>query len=393
METNLPIDDLASWQRVDPGLMVARLKPGSKRPPVGSWIIARDISPVDLYVYLKARFGPPNGFGMALKKPGNNNLLQWHWSLQSGEQVIEFMGYNLHAVAAIDNTVPPSDAQVLRFIENIKSDFATHGPTMAVERKRLEKWTLFINPYRRLTRVVVVFRERLAALKLDQLPLPDLPFTPDELEKHNAIWDELQATYTAALGIGVTLRLVAPVWAESFVNLLIFVLAKDEYKNDDRLYQSAIRAEIDVRVKTFHLNCEGFKSPVNTSSPAYKAFQTLMNGRNDFLHGNIDPNKLKYGICYFDGHTPLPTRYESMAELALGNSLKHVEPAQAINDVEVVESFIELVLSHLKPAVRKTVIALMMTDNPGWREDRRRLGVLFPPEILHSVMGDERGGR
>jgi hypothetical protein len=118
-----------------------------------------------------------------------------------------------------------------------------------------------------------------------------------------------------------------------------------------------------------------------------------MNGRNDFLHGNIDPNKLKYGICYFDGHTPLPTRYESMAELALGNSLKHVEPAQAINDVEVVESFIELVLSHLKPAVRKTVIALMMTDNPGWREDRRRLGVLFPPEILHSVMGDERGGR
>ena len=84
-----------------------------------------------------------------------------------------------------------------------------------------------------------------------------------------------------------------------------------------------------------------------------------------------------------------PIRYESMAELALVNSLKHVEPAQAINDVKIVESFIDLVLSHLKPAARKTVIAFMMTENPGWREDKRRPGILFPAEIIHSVMGRE----
>jgi hypothetical protein len=258
---------------------------------------------------------------------------------------------------------------------------------MGAERKQLEKWTLFINPFYRLTRVVDVFSQQLAALDIHNIPLPGIPTTSEELEKQTAVWNEIEGNYTAALGLGATLRLIAPVWAESFVNMLMFILAKDEYKKDERLYQNAIRTEIDIRIKTLHMTCKDFESAVDTAAPAYKGFHTLMNGRNDFLHGNIDPDRLKYGICYFDGNTPLPTRYESMAELALVNSLKHVEPEKALNDVKIVESFIELILSHLKPSAKKRVLTFMMTANPGWREDTQRLGILFPQEIIHTVMG------
>ena len=76
-----------------------------------------------------------------------------------------------------------------------------------------------------------------------------------------------------------------------------------------------------------------------------------------------------------------------MSELALVNSLIHVEPEKALADVKVVDEFIGFVLQHLDDRVRATAEMFMNTPNPGWREDTKRAGVLFPPRIIHGVMG------
>jgi hypothetical protein len=181
--------------------------------------------------------------------------------------------------------------------------------------------------------------------------------------------------------------MIAPVLAESFINLLIFLLAKPEIRADERLYGDTIRREIDLRVKTLHLNCVGFRTPVDATADVFKKFHTAMNGRNDFLHGNIDPLRLRYDTVHFDGTIPLPDRYQNMSELALVNSLIHVEPEKALADVKTVDEFIAFVLQHLDSSVRTTVEIFMKTSNPGWREDTKRAGVLFPPHIVHAVMG------
>lgn len=382
-----PTQDLDGWHLVDPPFMLKKLKGEPARGHVSQWILHKGISPVDLYVYLKARFGDPNGFAMTLKSPSSDNYTHWNWTLQHEDRIIEFMGHNLHAAAYIEGVPEPTPADEEQFVANLKANFSKYGPAMSTVKRSLEKWAVFVNPFYRLRRVIDDYSERLRLIEIDKVELPGLPTTPAELKGLQEQWKTCQAVYTEALGLGTSIKMIVPVLAESFVNLLIFLLAKPEIRTDDRLYNDTIRREIDLRVKALHLNCVGFRVPIDSAAEPFKKFHTVMNGRNDFLHGNIDPRRLRYDTVHFDGTIPLPDRYQNMSELALVNSLIHVEPAKALADVKVVDEFIEFVLRHLDDRVRKTVEMFMRTPNPGWREDTRRAGVLFPVHIIHGVMG------
>lgn len=380
--------DLSSWHPVDPAFMIERLhlRGEQSAPPSGDWYLHRNISPLDLYCYLKARFGPPNGFAMTLRSPSADNLIHWHWSLQCGDQLIEFMGYNLHAMAVIDGA-DPTPEESTSFVASIKADFRNHGPAMKSVKKELERWSIFTNPYYRLRGVVNKLRTELLGLAIDKIELPPLPTTEEELMRHDAIWSDCATAYSKALGLGLSMRMVAPVLAESFVNLLIFLLAKPELREDERLYKNALRQEIDIRVKTLHMTCVGFARQVDAGDAAFKGFHTLMNSRNDFLHGNIDPLQLQYDVVHFDGTIPLPEAYKSMADIALANSLIGVEPPTALKDVEIVDAFIQMLLECLESDARPFVEAFMQAPNPGWRADIKRAGILFSPRVTHVVYG------
>lgn len=384
--------DLTTWRVVNPTHMLARLREEVPRPKVGTWIIHEGISPLDLYVYLKARFGAPNGFAMTLKNPSSDNLIHWNWTLQSGNAVIDLLGYQLQVLLAIDGTNDPSSEEVATLIAKIKSDFAKYRAKMAEVKKNLEKWVVFTNPYYRLRRVVDHMTDCMRALDIDHTTLPGLPTTPEELESFHAQWKARQSAYVEALGYGLPLRMLAPVLAESFINLVIFLLARPELKNDDRLYKNAFRQEVDIRVKTLHLNCVGFAKAVDAADRRFKAFHTLMNGRNDFLHGNIDPLQLKYETVYFEGTIPLFTEFKNLSELSLVKSLVHVEPERALNDAAVASDFVFLVLEAMKEKTRETIEIFMRTSDPGWREDKKRAGILFPPMVVHTVMGPRSEG-
>src|ERR1039458_5233170 len=94
-----PTQDLDGWHLVEPSLMLTKLKGTLPRNRVSQWILQDVISPLDLYVYLRARFGKPNGFQMALKNQSSDNYVHWHWTLQYEDQVFHIMGLTLHAVA------------------------------------------------------------------------------------------------------------------------------------------------------------------------------------------------------------------------------------------------------------------------------------------------------
>jgi hypothetical protein len=382
-------ENLREWRTADHQLILEHLKLRRERrgTPPSSWIFHDNISPVAFYAYLKARFGEPNGFQMVLKDPSSDNYVHWHWSLRCRDHIIELMGFNFHAEAYAFGIPQPTKAEQASLVTAIKADFANHGPAMSAVKKSLEKWTLFINPYQRLRRVVDQFSSKLRALDLKSMPLPGLPTTPEQLTVMHNQFDISQAAYTEALGLGLTLRMISPVLAESFINLLIFLLAKPEIKQDPRLYQNVLRTEIDIRVRSLHINCIGFAKPLDASAQPFKDFQTLMNQRNDFLHGNVDPLRLKYDVTHFDGTTPLPERYQDFAQLFLTNSLIHVEPDVVLRDVDTVNAFIEFVLSHLQSRPRHDVQMFMTTPNPGYREDTKRAGILFPSHMVHGVLG------
>ena len=389
---NNPADRIAEWRLVDPVLMVrhlkgmvGHLKGESSKGPVSSWIVNDTLTPIDLYVYLKARFGAPNGFAMTLKNSTVDNLTHWNWTLQVNDHVIEFMGLNLYAVAHIEGYVDPTPRDLAEFSASIKADFSNHGPQMSRVRKALEKWSIFLNPYKRFRDVVDDYALKLRSLGIDQLALPTIPVTSEQMQTESQRWPVLQQKYAEALGLGASLRMLAPVLAEAFVNMLIFLLAKPDVKQDKRVYDDVLRREIDLRVKTLHLNCVGFSTPVDTRSQSFKNFLTLMNGRNDFLHGNVDPRKLQYDTVSFDGNIPLYDRYKNFAELAFVQRLVHVEPHLALNDVEIVDEFIKLLLEHLDPIVRDEVQLFMSVLNPGYREETMQVGNVLPSFAIHFV--------
>lgn len=379
--------DVAAWRTVDRQLMLAKLNKEVPRLRIGLWIIDTGIAPVDLYTYLYARFGPPNGFGMTLKSPTSDNLLHWHWTLQYEDRIIEFMGHTLTAQVAAEGSGDPSSEDVERLVNSLRADFTNHREGMSTERKRLECWTVFINPHCRIQRVVERFTERLQELDIRNVQLPRMPRSDEEMRLFPERMETCIKVYSEALGLCTSLRMLAPVLAESFVNLVIFVLVHPSTREDSRLYDSLFRQDVDVRVRALHLTCSGFKKPVHVKDDRFKAFQKLMLHRNDFLHGNIVPEKLAYREVYFDGMIPLPKKYENMAELALVHSLKHVEPETALADIAVVAGLSALVLEAMHETHARVVQHFMRTLDPGWRKDEKRAGVLFPANLVFAYPG------
>src|SRR5207253_1393849 len=121
----------------------------------------------------------------------------------------------------------------------IKTDFSKHGRTMSEVRRSLEKWTVFLNPYVRLHEMVAAFSEELQGINLSDRPKPiDHVTTRIEFEAHCRRRKEYYDKAGRAAALGTALRMVIPVFAESFVNLAIFLLAKPEIRSNERLFES-----------------------------------------------------------------------------------------------------------------------------------------------------------
>ena len=383
------INNISNWVPIHPQQRMEDLQKNDRKRNVAHYVIGKELSLLDLYVYLKTRFGPPNGIQMALRSPSSDNLIHWHYTIKASDSVVlEIWQTNLTADIFVEGIVP-AHADWDHLISAIKADFKAHGPSMSKVRKDLERWHLFVNPYKRLHDLLDKCLADLKSLDIQSVTIPETPLTPAELRNFSETISSEQVRFKDAFRLGVTIRMLAPVLGEAFINLVIFLLAKPDIKRDRRLYQDTIKRDIDVRVKSLHVNCVGFEKPVDATSNAFKEFHSLMNNRNDFLHGNVDPTKLKYDTVYFDYRTvPIFERRATFGELALSDQLIHVEPEKAKADLDTVSTFIDLVLESLETAHRDMVKAFMSTSSPGWRPKDGRAGILFSEYVVHSVPGN-----
>ena len=101
-------------------------KKSNKKKP-NYWVNSPQIiSPLALYKYLKARFGPPNGFITMFADNSSDNLIHWHYSLITHTAVIDIFGKNsgLEILVKTNESkvkFKPKDWQKL--IENLQNNF------------------------------------------------------------------------------------------------------------------------------------------------------------------------------------------------------------------------------------------------------------------------------
>jgi hypothetical protein len=350
------------------------------------------VSPLDLYAYLKARFGPPNDIMMAARAPGLENIIQWGYALTSDSHLFRLHGTS-GRVEFVGERLSPDDWRTL--IAAIKQDFARFGAQMKEVRQSLTRWSLFINPFRRVQMTVAHFAARLRSFEIREPGPSAMAVTQAEADAYDeAFMMWMGATQYASVA-GTTVRMLAPVVAEAFVNFVLFVLAKPGIRQDARLYSSLLRQEVDVRVRALHVNCDGFQRAVDTDAPPFKDFQTLMNGRNDFLHGNVDPQRLAFDNMFvdaFQNDQTIPLFRDDRSFLAryLANALKFVEPETALKDLDAVTSFMQHVLAHLDEDARARLTLLLRQDYLGRNEITGEIAQLFGDALPEAHMIIER---
>jgi len=155
---------------------VASLALKQKKRKKGShWCIDQSLSPYDLYTYLKARFGSPNGVTMLFRKPSTDNFIQWHYTLLSGENLVELIGFNTRMEIWIEGYPDLSHEDWEALVRAIKQDFAARGKELKKTRANYEQWKLFYNPHYRLDSIISQMEDELRSLKIDELQLPLQP--------------------------------------------------------------------------------------------------------------------------------------------------------------------------------------------------------------------------
>jgi hypothetical protein len=173
-----------------------------------------------------------------------------------------------------------------------------------------------------------------------------------------------------------------PVMGEAFVNLLLYILMKSELRSDERLRENAIRQPIGIRIRSLSHNCKGFKQPVDYASDACKRYHTLVNERNDLLHGNVVIDKLRFNELYFYGRVPVFMEYSSMWERSYGVAHRSVGLDLVIDELGVVDGLIQYLLSCLDDKLQERIRLLSETFNLGLCLDDGRLGILFSETLF-----------
>ncbi|MDT9828974.1 hypothetical protein [Klebsiella pneumoniae] len=344
------------------------------------WVDINNIKPVDLYCYLQARFGKPNGMQSLFRKYDSSNLIHWDYTFDyEGYRItIMCMTYRIEIHKSIDF----QDQKFAKdeFIKDLKDDFKNYGKQISTFRTKVETWHLFINPFKRIKTAIDSNFVELDNLKIDEIKHPDFKKFNNRTKKEMSIVGE---KFSKANTLGINISLTLPIYAESFINFLIFTLAKvNAYENKED-YESFIRSPIHERVKNLHLKCKGFHCPVDyNNNEACKEFQSIMNIRNEMLHGNVNPYTNHFDTVYFDDRTPLFAKFTNLAFDSYLASQTGIEYQTLLKRYEIVQNFISYVLSCLELNITKEIMDMLDEPFPGWNPKTKRLGKLFADKAI-----------
>lgn len=386
----MSMDDADYFLRLDyvhPKFLVKILL--EKKYPKGfkGWIIKNEIKPVDIYCYLYAKYGPPNGLMNFLRSDSSDNLVHWEWTLMNDDGLIEIQGQLYKTEIHLLGTFNRQAITKQSLIKQFRSELKKYGAQMKAVRLQLEKWTEFVNPFQTIQSTIEIQIKKLRELNLQ--PSQDKVHTPsskDEMATYAERFSVMAEKYTFGAGLAFGLRCMMPVLAETFLNLLIFVLTKKDIRDDEPRYRGFVSETIQARLNMLHVNCIGFERPVDHAHEACRRFYQLMSDRNDLLHGNFNIGKLKIGDVYFNGKTPIKQKYDDLWEDTVGVTIASVKLERIEANYSTVQAFIAYLMSLLAPKVSETIDTLMSQRDLGYNEKLSRLGVLFSARAMEGFL-------
>lgn len=370
------IFDISKWRLPTPHEALLELQKIKSRSPKTTNIgrFSKSIAEVDIYSYLRARFGNCNSPAMMFKDPkSSDNLVHWEFFLLHEEYYIRIAGMTGYISIIYTNyetsyEFSPEDWVTL--IKSIKKDFESYKHEKSRIQNSFEKWKLTFNPYYRIKIRTCQLQREIEKIKLNIEQTKNL----SNVEKDQYFLKNLYSLSDHCY----YLNLLLPLRLESFINSIIFMLCKPEVKKDDRHYESVIRANIDIKIKSIHLNCNFFTEKIDINNIRYKHVMDIYSKRNDLIHGNLKPMKHSYSTIYFDGLIPLYKDLDTPMNKLHSHHLQFIKPILVLKQLEKIFLFEEFFLTHIDKKVKESILLILDNSELGWDDKRSRLGVLFP---------------
>ena len=366
------------------------LKDETRNAASGSLLaVRRAFSPVDVYCYLKARFGEPNGFQTFLAKDSSDNWIHWDYNLKVDGEDIHISGTYREIHFRLSESLSDQDWPVL--FQKIKADFGRVGQEKTAVLRSLEKWVIFPNKYIAVSNVCADLhsnvRKDISVLSPDGVD--GTPFHPAESEREQH-YRQLVSRMSNLYSNTLELSLITPVLAEAFINMAILILCRKEVRDNVRQFDAFLRSQIDAKIFDLPYKCRGFVKQIDPEAPEYKNFKRVMDKRNHAIHGNIEPEREQIEVIYFQGKRPLFKEAGDHIAKRLEAPLRQYKPEQILKDYDDTHVFLHSLGECLEPSLREQFWQLMEDPYPGYDASRQMVGALLP---ITTTVGRLQGVR
>ncbi len=168
-------------------------------------------------------------------------------------------------------------------------------------------------------------------------------------EKKDLEWEE-KITVNTAGSLYLSSAILFIIALETLVNTIYHLLLKPEFGHE--AYERAtIRADLDVRIISAHLFCDGFdKSILTPGTDLWSSVLKLRKFRNDVFHGNITHDHYVYAIpedkfaFFYSGITDFRGRKgEKKAQRNYPTTMPHINLTVVSEIKETVDQIIEAI--------------------------------------------------
>lgn len=341
--------------------------------------VRHHLSPVDVYCYLKGRFGQPNGFQNFLRRDASDNLIHWDFTVRAGDEDICIWGLSreIHFIVSAKLT----DENWRDLILAIKADYKRVAIEKSAVLKSLEQWVIFPN---RFVEIAGVCAGLYANINRNIGGFQVWKRASSGTKQGYSVLKRLTNRAARLHRSCLELSLLTPVLAEAFINMLILILCKPEIRANKRHFESFIRSQIDAKVFDLAHKCRGFVRPISQHEETFKNFKKIMDKRNHCIHGNSDPEREQIELVYFEGKRPLFKDPGDNIGKRLESLERQYEPELVKKDYENTHAFLQDLINHLEPALSQEVRIILEDGYPGYDIDRKRMGHLFPDHVIMS---------
>jgi hypothetical protein len=365
-------------------------KKDKEAPLIRSGLVFRKhLSPVDMYSYLKARFGEPFGMMTFLaRKDTSDNLFHWDFNLKASTADVIVSGTTREVHIGVSEVLEDDDWVSL--LKAIKADFGRVGAEKKKVLESFETWVIFPNKFNTIANVCSELHanvsENLPIKTPTIFPRPQEVSDEEDTKRFNDHMRKVMNLHRDCL----TLSLLTPVLVEAFINILILILCKPAVRKNKRQIDAFIRSNIDVKVIDLPYKCNGFTKLIDENSAEFKNFKRVMDNRNNAIHGNVDPVREQIEVVYFEGKRPLFVEPGDHVIQSIEAEISQYNPKKIVQDYEEMHEFFIYLGNLLMPELRENAWHIISDASPGFDLKRNIAGALLPSV---RVTGQSEGTR